>query len=66
MIFCDMDGVLVDFDGSFEVIEEVSRRLGVPVMYVSGTKEILAKLNVGDELKFPMELFMKLPFDALA
>ena len=55
-----------DFDGSFEVIEEVSRRLDVPVMYVSGTKEVLDKLNVGDELKFPMELFMKLPFDALA
>lgn len=55
-----------DFDGSFEVIEEVSRRLGVPVMYVSGTKDVLSEIEVSDELKFPMELFMKLPFDALA
>jgi len=56
-----------DFQGSFELIDEVSQRLGVPVKYVSATPEILANLNdVPKDIKFPLKLFMHLPFDALA
>lgn len=56
-----------DFDGSFELMEEVSKRLSVPVKYISGTLESLAGLKSEyDSIKFPLKLFMQLPFDALA
>ena len=56
-----------DFDGSFELIDEVSQKLGVPVKHVSATPEVLAKLKgVSEETRFPLKLFMHLPFDALA
>ena len=56
-----------DFQGSFELIDEVSQRLGVPVKYVSATPQILEKLtDVSKDIKFPLKLFMHLPFDALA
>lgn len=56
-----------DFKGSFELLDEVSARLGVPVKYISGTPEILAKIGEETDIaKFPMKLFMQLPFDALA
>ena len=54
-----------DFDGSFELLAEVGSRLGVPVKYVSGTPEILDKIDSNIE-KFPLKLFMQLPFDAFA
>ena len=54
-----------DFDGSFELLSEVSSKLGVPVKYVSGTAVILDKIDSNME-KFPLKLFMQLPFDAFA
>lgn len=44
--------------------EEIAERLGIPLSYIAGTKENLR--DVPQEYKdktFPMELFMKLPFD---
>lgn len=56
-----------DFKGSFELIDKASQSLGVPVKYVSATPEILEKLtDIPKESKFPLKLFMHLPFDALA
>ncbi len=56
-----------DFDGTFELMEEVSKRLSVPLKYISGTAESLAGLKSEyDSIKFPLKLFMQLPFDALA
>ncbi len=56
-----------DFKGSFELIDEVGKKLGVPVKYVSATPEILKKLSgIPKEKQFPLKLFMHLPFDALA
>lgn len=56
-----------DFDSSFELLEEVSKRMNIPVKYVSSTPDILNELKgVEEDKKFPMKLFMKLPFDALA
>ncbi len=51
---------------SLEFGETVAKELGVPLKYITGTPEILTALP--DNLKnkaFPLELFMKLPFDAL-
>lgn len=48
---------------SFKVVEEVSRVLGIPIVYVSGTKEIIEKLP--DYIKnkgFELELFLKMPW----
>lgn len=56
-----------DFDGSFELVEEAARRLDVPVKYISGTPESLSGIDKSyDPIKFPLKLFMNLPFDALA
>ena len=56
-----------DFDASFELLDEVSKRMNIPVKYVSSTPEILSELkNVEENKKFPLKLFMNLPFDALA
>lgn len=56
-----------DFDASFELLEEVSKKMNIPVKYVSSTPEILKELkNVEEDKKFPLKLFMNLPFDALA
>ena len=54
-----------DFIGSFEVLDEVSQKLSVPVKYIAGSPDILAQLD-SDAEKFPMQLFMQLPFDAFA
>ncbi len=54
-----------DFKGSFEILNEVSKIMNVPVKYVSGREDILEKIDTDIE-KFPMKLFMQLPFDALA
>lgn len=54
-----------DFIGSFEVLDEVSQKLGVSVKYIAGSPDILAQLD-SDAEKFPMQLFMQLPFDAFA
>ncbi|MBR2404149.1 MAG: ATP-binding protein [Clostridia bacterium] len=54
-----------DFIGSFKVLDEVSQKLSVPVKYIAGSPEILAQLDTETE-KFPMQLFMQLPFDAFA
>ena len=51
---------------SLEFGETAAKNLGVPLKYITGTPQILTALP--DNLKnkaFPLELFMKLPFDAL-
>ena len=56
-----------DITDSFALIDDVSKKMNVPVKFISGKEEILSKLP--PELKnklFPLELFMHLPFDAFA
>lgn len=55
-----------DIEDSLALMDEVSRKLSVPIKYISGKAEILNALpeSLKDKL-FPMELFMQLPFDAL-
>ena len=51
---------------SLEFGEMAAKELGVPLRYITGTQKALTALP--DNLKnkaFPLELFMKLPFDAL-
>lgn len=51
---------------SLEFGETAAKELGVPLKYITGTPEALT--NLPDNYKnkaFPLELFMKLPFDAL-
>ncbi len=56
-----------DFESSFELLDEVSKKMNIPVKYVSSTPDILEKLkSVDEDKKFPLKLFMNLPFDALA
>lgn len=54
-----------DFIGSFEITSKVASSLGVDVKFVTSTPEILNKLSCDEKLKFPLKLFMHLPFDAL-
>lgn len=54
-----------DFEGSFEITSKVASSLGVDVKFVTSTPEILNKLSCDEKLKFPLKLFMHLPFDAL-
>ena len=51
---------------SLALTDEVSRKMNVPVRFVSGIPEILKKVDTGDIPKFPLRLFMQLPFDAFA
>ncbi len=51
---------------SLALTDEVSKRMNVPVKFVSGTPEILEKVDTGNTEKFPLKLFMQLPFDAFA
>lgn len=54
-----------DIKDSLKLIDEVSKTMNVPLKYISGKKEVLAKLDTKDKVKFfPLELFMQLPFDA--
>lgn len=56
-----------DITNSFELMDEISQKLNLPIKYISGKKEILEKLSSEHKEKlFPLELFMQLPFDALA
>ncbi len=51
---------------SLDFALEAAKVLGVPMKYITGTEEMLSKLP--DEFKnkaFCLDLFMKLPFDAL-
>lgn len=54
-----------DFKESFEITSKVASSLGVDVKYISSTPDILKELNCDEKLKFPLKLFMHLPFDAL-
>ena len=46
-----------------ELARRVSEESGLPIVYVSGTKEILEQLSSEyDGLKFPLELFLTLKF----
>lgn len=51
---------------SLALTDEVSKKMNVPVKFVSGTPEILEKVDTADIAKFPLKLFMQLPFDAFA
>ncbi len=56
-----------DIEDSLALIDEVSKRLDVPVSYISGSEDILKKLDIDQKEKlFPLRLFMQLPFDAFA
>ena len=47
-----------------ELGEEVKKRTGIPVKYISGKKEILDTLPAKyDDLKFPIDTFMKKPWE---
>ena len=53
--------------GSMGFAEEVSKTLGCDIKYITGTKEML--LDIDSKYKdklMEIELFMKLPFDAMA
>jgi len=55
-----------DILNSFNLIDEVSQKLSVPVKYISGKAEILSKLpDIYNDKKFELDLHMQLPFDAL-
>jgi hypothetical protein len=47
-----------------EISEEAAKALGVEVKHITGTKEMLC--NIKDPRLMEIELFMKLPFDAMA
>ena len=49
---------------SLDFVEKAAKELGVEVKYITGTKEILR--GISDPRAMEIELFMKLPFDALA
>lgn len=51
---------------SLDFADEAAKALGVPLAYTAGTKEILESLPQNLKNKaFCLDLFMKLPFDAL-
>lgn len=46
------------------IIEEVSRRLGIPVGFVSGFKPVLGGIDLGDKIeKLYMQKYIKLPWE---
>ena len=50
-----------------ELCEKAAAKLNVPISYITGTKENLALVPEKYKEKiFPIDLFMKLPFDAMA
>ena len=52
---------------SLDFAEEAAKALGVEVKYITGTKEMLSCLEGQNKEKaMEIELFMKLPFDAMA
>ena len=52
---------------SLDFAEEAAKALGVEVRYITGTKEMLSCLEGENKEKaMEIELFMKLPFDAMA
>ena len=53
-----------DITDSLKLVEEVGEILNLPVKYISGTKENLDGADIAEDKKFPLELFMQLPFDA--
>lgn len=56
-----------DIIDSITLVDDAAKALGVPVKFISGTSDNLAGLpSEYDGLKFPLNLFMQLPFDAFA
>lgn len=54
-----------DINDSMALVREVSEKLGARVGYVSGRSDILSEIDSDIKAeKFPLNLFMKLPFDA--
>lgn len=52
----DENTVMSDYD----IILHTAEKKGIPILYNSGTKNALAKVN---EKKFDMEIFIKMPWD---
>ena len=51
-----------DIEAGQEIIEAASRLINVPVEFISGTSELLNKLNAKQKSKaFEMEMFIKMP-----
>lgn len=42
-----------------DIIRELSEKTGVPVKYISGTKDILEQLKDVEEEKYPIDIFMR-------
>lgn len=56
-----------DIEDSFALFDELSREMALPISFVSGREDILNSLSISSgEKLFPLELFMQLPFDAMA
>ncbi len=56
-----------DIIDSFKLFDGLSSEMGLPVSFVSGREDILDSLGIDlGEKRFPLELFMQLPFDAMA
>ncbi len=52
---------------SLELAEKLSRELSVPLSYITGTEDIISELpEKYKKAAFKLDLFMNLPFDALA
>ncbi len=56
-----------DIEDSLALFDDLSREMALPIKYISGREDILNALSIDlKEKAFPMELFMQLPFDAMA
>lgn len=53
-----------DITDSLNLVEEVGKILNLPVKFISGTQKNLDEAHVAEDKKFPLKLFMQLPFDA--
>lgn len=52
---------------SMELCEDVAKELGLPISYITGAKDNLSLVpEKYKEKLFPIDLFMNLPFDAMA
>ena len=48
------------------LMSRVAKKLNLPVKFISGTPQNLDGAGVPEDKKFPLKLFMQLPFDANA
>lgn len=56
-----------DIEDSLSLFDDLSKEMALPIRFISGRADILSKLSIDlGERAFPLELFMQLPFDAMA